>query len=314
MNKLITFCIFILIIAKNCFCAETGTSTAVFLKMPTGARPAGMGSAFCGISDDVNSLYWNPAGISNIKEIQATATHIQWIEGITNTNFGVVIPFNKNNFGFSVTYVSYGDIEVRSETGELKGKDNVYDMSMSLTYATSIIKENLSLGISGKTITQKYADIIGSGSGFDFSLLYKLSQLSFGLNLQNFGSSVNFEKIKNNLPTNIKFGIGYKFNNILFGFDIDNSNDSGMKFHFGTEVLLKEKYYIRGGYDQIDKNISFNKGLSFGLGMNMSHSSTEEFEEFTEEKSISGNINFDYALITLSDFGLSHRISITIKF
>lgn len=32
-----------------------------------GARPLGMGGAFVAVADDINSVYWNPAGLANIK-------------------------------------------------------------------------------------------------------------------------------------------------------------------------------------------------------------------------------------------------------
>jgi hypothetical protein len=33
-----------------------------------GARPLGMGQAFTAVSDDVTSIYWNPAGLGFLKD------------------------------------------------------------------------------------------------------------------------------------------------------------------------------------------------------------------------------------------------------
>ena len=46
-----------------CLYAGNGTYPMSFLQLDINARPAGMGGAFCGISDDVNSLIYNPAGL-----------------------------------------------------------------------------------------------------------------------------------------------------------------------------------------------------------------------------------------------------------
>jgi hypothetical protein len=43
---------------------------ADFNDIITGARPAGMGGAFVGLADDVNALYWNPAGLTLSKSMQ----------------------------------------------------------------------------------------------------------------------------------------------------------------------------------------------------------------------------------------------------
>ena len=39
-----------------------------------GARPLGMGGAFVAVADDINSVYWNPAGLANIKNKVLTLT------------------------------------------------------------------------------------------------------------------------------------------------------------------------------------------------------------------------------------------------
>jgi len=43
---------------------------ADFNDIITGARPAGMGGAFVGLADDINALYWNPAGLTLSKSMQ----------------------------------------------------------------------------------------------------------------------------------------------------------------------------------------------------------------------------------------------------
>ncbi len=40
-----------------------------------GARPTGMGGAFCAVSDDANAIFWNPAGIARMKYAEATFMH-----------------------------------------------------------------------------------------------------------------------------------------------------------------------------------------------------------------------------------------------
>jgi len=48
--------------SSNC-----GTTSAQFLKLEAGARPVGMGGAFTAVCDDVQALYWNTAGLAQIK-------------------------------------------------------------------------------------------------------------------------------------------------------------------------------------------------------------------------------------------------------
>src|SRR4051812_9364268 len=40
-----------------------------------GARPGGMGGAFIGLADDIESVYYNPAGLANLKTMNLTAMY-----------------------------------------------------------------------------------------------------------------------------------------------------------------------------------------------------------------------------------------------
>src|SRR5690348_3174315 len=46
-----------------------------FLDFGAGARPLGMGGAFTAVADDVDSLYWNPAGLATFRSSQVTFQH-----------------------------------------------------------------------------------------------------------------------------------------------------------------------------------------------------------------------------------------------
>ena len=50
-----------------------GGQGGAFLRIPIGARPAGMGNAFVSVSDDANALYFNPGGLYQIKGISLGA-------------------------------------------------------------------------------------------------------------------------------------------------------------------------------------------------------------------------------------------------
>ena len=58
---------------------KTGTTAAQFLKIGVGTRAIGMGGAFTTVESDVNSMYWNPAGLARIYSREATFNHIDWI-------------------------------------------------------------------------------------------------------------------------------------------------------------------------------------------------------------------------------------------
>ena len=52
---------------------KAGTAAAAFLKIDAGSRPMGMGGAFTGLADDINTLFWNPAGLASIQDQEFSA-------------------------------------------------------------------------------------------------------------------------------------------------------------------------------------------------------------------------------------------------
>ena len=49
------------------FAQNRGTTTLSFIEIPAGSRAISMGEAFVAVADDHSSLYWNPAGITQVQ-------------------------------------------------------------------------------------------------------------------------------------------------------------------------------------------------------------------------------------------------------
>ena len=68
-KRLLIICLFI--IATAAWSVEiheaAGTTAAAFLKVDSGTRPMAMGGAFTGLANDINTLFWNPAGLTSIE-------------------------------------------------------------------------------------------------------------------------------------------------------------------------------------------------------------------------------------------------------
>jgi len=72
----------ILALATESIAGGPGSTSAPFLKLPTGARAIGMGESYVAVGDDVQAIGWNPAGLAKSKMRQFTFMHSEWIEGI----------------------------------------------------------------------------------------------------------------------------------------------------------------------------------------------------------------------------------------
>src|ERR1035437_9224154 len=95
---------------------NVGTSGAAFLKIGPGARPAGMGEAFTGVSDDIHAIYWNPAGLGTIKTPEITGMHMQYFQSIQYEFAAFAYPTKEHGtLGFAVTNLHTDNIERRTE-------------------------------------------------------------------------------------------------------------------------------------------------------------------------------------------------------
>jgi hypothetical protein len=84
-----------------------GSTTANFLKIPVGPRPAALGGAFVGLADDVNSIYYNPGGLGMLQRQEVTFMHHALYEGVRQEWGAYALPTKKfGTFAAAVDQVS----------------------------------------------------------------------------------------------------------------------------------------------------------------------------------------------------------------
>ena len=83
---------------------KTGTVALQFLKLGVDARAVGMAEAYTAVTDDISSVYWNPAGLAPAFENQVFVSHTNWPASIMH-EFGAATYTN----GVS-TVALYGSI------------------------------------------------------------------------------------------------------------------------------------------------------------------------------------------------------------
>lgn len=287
--------------------AYSGNSGASFLKISPGARPVGMGGAYTAVSGDINSLYYNPAGIACIDTPQLGAMHTQWITDI-KYNF-VAGAYNLKNkvIGVSATLLTMGEIEGRGENREEIESFSAYDLAVQFSYARNL-NNNYLLGGSLKFIKQKIADESANGIAIDLGVQKQISNIfNTGIALRNLGPQMSFITEGYNLPLTLSVGSGITIGGINIGLDTNYEIiDKKLKVSFGTEYVPLQFLSLRGGYffnllNEItglsDNDISEPKdGFGGGIGIKVM------------------KYSFDYAVVPYVDFGTTQRISLTAKF
>ncbi len=286
-----------------------GGVTLPILNYIAGTRALGLGTAYTALSDEITSMYWNPAGLGRLRRQQVYAMYEKLYEGSTYMFAGYSLPFyGIGVFGVGMIYLTSGDI---IGTGPNQEDIGVYSDTQSMvivSYGTpiqNIFKVNsrhlafLDIGISMKLIKHSIYEYTAYGMAFDIGTRYvpsktikTLRNFIFGLVIQNIMPPSNKLAQKREwYPLKLKMGTCYRtlYDTLLITLDVNQIlfRKQSPEFNVGLEYVMLRMFRVRTGY----KN-----GPSFGMGM--------EIEDFT----------FDYGLNYNFDMGTVHQFAISFKF
>lgn len=283
-----------------------GTSSAAFLRIGWGARPAAMGDAFTAAADDADALYWNPAGLNYVPRLQETFGHNVWIDGINSEHLAFAFRRKPNVvLGAGISYVNVGDIERADKYGNALGYYGATDMALLFSYARRT-RAGLNLGGNLKVIRERIETDSGQSFAADVGAIYeKSARLKFGVTLKNLGTGLTLGKggTSCSLPMGLRAGAAWQYSrNLLLASEFSLPFDDSLTLHFGTEYLYPSK--VKGASLMLRAGIKTGamsylgamSAITLGFGV------------------ASGAVGVDYALAPYGDLGMVHRLSLKIKF
>lgn len=280
--------------------SDAGTSGAQFLKLGAGARATSMGGAFTGVADDATAVYWNPAGLSRIEKKSVSLMHALWFEDISYDWASYVCPAKIGSFGVGIQYVSYGALKGADKDGAETGNFIPADIALTMAYGRKI--SGIDAGISVKYIQSTITET-ATALAADLGVMKKMvdNKLSLGLAVQNIAGEMKFIEAADPLPLTIKVGVAYKFmKNLLVSADIIMPSDSGVNFAIGGEYAHRVNddlsATLRLGCNTISKDVTGLSGITAGIG------------------GAYKNYAIDYAFVPYGDLGMTHRVSLGVKF
>jgi tetratricopeptide (TPR) repeat protein len=285
-----------------------GTTGANFLKIGVGPKAIGMGEAFSAVADDASTLYWNPAGLFQLKHQEISFMHLSWFEGINYQFAGYVHPTeHRGNFGAGIYYLSSDDITTYDNQGDkLPDKTRIYDLALGLSYAQNIRKiKGLDAGVTVKLIQE---NLSGESAciAADLGVLYRFKtansrdELRTAFVIQNLGPEIKFTRDSHPLPLNLKIGISYELlsESLVLALDNNFPLDNEPFLNVGLGYRIDDFITLRAGYKfaQNKSEYDSDQGLRCGIGLGNEH------------------IGIDYAFVPYGVLGDTHRLGLTYKF
>lgn len=289
----------ILIHAGLLFSQSAGNTGLSFLKFGFGARNIALGDAGTAASNDLTSLYYNPAKLSKNSNSEILFMHNEWIQNVRSEMLGVKsnlfgIPFA---LGFNVTSVS--DIEIRTKPGDPEATFDANYFFASFSTAINI-NDNLSAGLTGKYLYEGLLSDEATGFGIDLGMSYKTPIENFTTSavIKNLGSMNKLRNESTKLPSEIRIGAAYHLSFEESKFDVNPIIElqkyletDDVHIHLGTEIFYNKLIALRAGYQTGYES----RGFTSGLGIKW------------------GNLSFDYAFLPFS-LGLGSANLFSLKF
>ena len=280
---------------------KAGTTGAQFLKIGCGSRAIGMGEAYSAVADEVSAIYWNPAGLQEIRSKQMSAMHAKWLESINYDFIAYAQPLMGGTIGASVNYLSMTKIEKLDIYGDKEGTFSPYDIAVNVAYARKV--GPVACGINTKMIKQELDDKAATGYAVDLGAMYRVNEkMKTALVVQNIGTEIKFVEKSDPLPLNIRIGISCKATDTLLlaldgGVPIDNDPNIHVGCEYTVKAIKNFPIICRMGYKTTTtSDLDAMSGLSGGLGLNIR------------------GIDIDYAWVPYGDLGDTHRLSVGMKF
>lgn len=175
---------------------KVGAAGSQFLKIGVGARATGMAGAFTAVANDVTSLYWNVAGIADVKGMATNISYTQWFAGFSHNFFAGVIPLGETyRAGVSFTSFSSGNIPITTIDAE-KGTGGFYtvgDFAITGSFG-GYITQQFAFGATLRYNSNSFAAMSSSGVSFDFGTMYRSGYkgLSLAFSIQNLGGQQSY--------------------------------------------------------------------------------------------------------------------------
>lgn len=244
MKLVIKILFFLCIISGSALAQIAPKYSNEFLAIGVGGRALGMGNSVVASTDDINSVYWNPAGLYKLdKKVEIGVMHSEYFAGIAKYDFvGASYKIDEKS-ALALSMIRFGvddipnTLDLVDSDGNIRydriSSFSVADYAFLFTYSRALPIDGLSLGGNMKIIRRNAGDFANAwGFGLDVSAMYHYKNWKFGANLRDVTSTFNawkfnqellrdvFEATGNEVPENgleitlprLLLGAGYMYN------------------------------------------------------------------------------------------------------
>jgi hypothetical protein len=175
-----------------------GVRAAEFLEIPVGARGIAMGSAYTAVTDDISSIWWNPAGLGFIQQREVMLTVVDYTMDLTYSYAAAAAPIGDGSvvLGGFFGYLDIPETEITT-IGSPNGTGrtyNAYDFQAGASIAYTFSDRFIG-GLNAKFVHQEVLNNISGGAfAIDAGAIYHTEfagrEIKFAFAIQNLGTNI----------------------------------------------------------------------------------------------------------------------------
>ena len=193
----------VLLIFTITLSAQTKKYSNEFMNIGVDAAALGMSNAVVAHSADVNSGYWNPAGLVQLEDNQVSLMHASYFANIASYDYGgFAMPLDDKS-AVALSLIRFGVDDILDTTKLIDDEGNINydrislfstaDYGLTFSYARKLPLDGLNYGVNAKVIRRIIGDFANSwGFGLDVGIQFESKKnWKFGLMARDITTTYN---------------------------------------------------------------------------------------------------------------------------
>jgi hypothetical protein len=186
-----------------------------FMNIGVDAAALGMSNAVTASSGDVNSGYWNPAGLLRIEDSEASLMHASYFANIAQYDYAAYGKKIDDLSAWGISLIRFGVDDILNTTQLIDSQGNIdynrislfstADYSLTFSYARKSQLKEITYGVNAKVIRRIIGEFANSwGFGIDAGIQYQKDDWQFGVMVRDITTTYNVWAIDEDKFNDIK--------------------------------------------------------------------------------------------------------------
>jgi hypothetical protein len=297
-----------------------GTTSAAFLKLPSGARQQALAGTSAAGSEGADAVFWNPAGLARMAPEDRPEAALSYGMLLAETFAGsgaFARPTSKGAWAAGFTYFGQSAQTAYTAQGDTAGEFTPYDVAFSGSYGHRF--EKFSLGGTLKVVRTVINDVSGATAALDFGVQARHVTMigdgpaDVGAYISNLGPALAAGTAAP-LPFAARVGVLWHASPIFHpAFDLNFPVDEDPYVSFGVEAR-----FSLGGDAGVSERFDTRSKRSAALRAGFNQAQAREVDGFVGMTAGGGvDLGFmrlDYAWAPYGDLGMTNRITVGFRF